>query len=249
MTLSATRSASANEGFLHELHRPELRQECFRLPYACHNGFLGSIILINISFLDPHPIELRAWTFQQYVLPRRVIRFSACKLHWTCRKTDIYQQDQQYRRTATPYSWSRALREMVSIHRFVSQVSKDKWDWMEVVITSSRRALSKSEDKLLAISGVAKKWAEATGDKYLAGLWRRNLPLGLLWVSEFPGEKRPYCRAPSWSWASMDNDVSVLYEENLGEEEILILGPQVQIAHQQAPFGAVYRVKLLCVAG
>jgi hypothetical protein len=45
VTLSAARSASAKEGFLHDLHRPDLGAECFRLPYACPNGVLGSIIL------------------------------------------------------------------------------------------------------------------------------------------------------------------------------------------------------------
>jgi hypothetical protein len=245
VTLSATRSATASEGFLHDLHRPEPGWECFRLPYACPNESLGSIILFDSSNLDPHPIELRAWTFQEYVLSRRVIKFSACQLHWTCRKTDLFQQDQQYGRTNAPYHWSRALSEMVSIHRFVSQVLKDKWDWMEVVNAYSRRALSKSEDKLLAISGIAEKWAEATGDEYLAGLWRRNLPLGLLWVSGFPGVERPYYRAPSWSWASTDNQVSVFTTEEPAVQKLLILGHQVQTAHPQAPFGAVASGKIV----
>jgi hypothetical protein len=62
VTLSATRSATANEGFLHDLHRPEPGQVCFRLPYACPNGLLGSIILFDSSDWDPHPIDSRAWT-------------------------------------------------------------------------------------------------------------------------------------------------------------------------------------------
>jgi hypothetical protein len=127
---------------------------------------------------------------------------------------------------------------MVSVHRFVSKVPKGERDWNGVVYAYSRRAISKSEDKLLAISGIAEKWAEAMGDEYLAGLWRRNLPVGLLWVSNSSGEERPYYRAPSWSWASTDNEVGMIHEVELAEE-LLILGHQVQTAHQQAPFGAV----------
>lgn len=157
VTLSATRSATANEGFLHDLRRPELGQECFRLPYACPNGLLGSIILYKRGHCDPHPIDSRAWTLQEYVLSRRVIKFSVCHLHWTCRKVDLFQQGQPEGLTDPLSEWSTALSNMVSIHRFVSQVPKDERDWMEVVNAYSRRALSKSEDKLLAISGIAEK--------------------------------------------------------------------------------------------
>jgi hypothetical protein len=35
------------------------------------------------------------------------------------------------------------------------------------------------------------------------------------------------------------SELSGFYKEELAEKELLILGHQVQIAHQQAPFGAV----------
>jgi hypothetical protein len=168
-----------------------------------------------------------------------VIKFSVCQLHWTCRRADLFQQAQQDGKTTAPYFLSTPLSELVLVHRFVSQVPKDEWDWTDVVNAYSRRALSKSEDKLLAISGIAEKWAEATGDEYLAGLWRRNLPLGLLWVSDSPGEERPSYRAPSWSWASIDNQVSLFHQKNLIDEQFVVLDHEVQIVHQQAPFGAV----------
>ena len=46
-------------------------------------------------------------------------------------------------------------------------------------------------------------------------------------------------RAPSWSWASVDNMISVYIKHELAGAELLILGHQIQTAHQQAPFGAV----------
>ena len=57
------------------------------------------------------------------------------------------------------------------------------------------------------------------GDQYLAGLWRRHLPLQLLWslslgVVKPPTRPKPY-RAPSWSWASLDVGVNFFVTPHL----------------------------------
>ncbi|KAJ4412427.1 hypothetical protein N0V82_008822 [Gnomoniopsis sp. IMI 355080] len=84
--------------------------------------------------------------------------------------------------------------------------------WNDILLTYVRCSLTKDEDKLVALSGVVKDFASAAGDEYLAGLWRRNFINELLWlVGEEPWEDiRPSVRpslyrAPSWSWASIDN--------------------------------------------
>lgn len=81
--------------------------------------------------------------------------------------------------------------------------------WMGIVEEFTKRDLTCSADKLPAISGIAELWATASGDYYVAGLWRSHLPLGLLWTSGQPQlqtESRKY-RAPSWTWASSDGQV------------------------------------------
>lgn len=77
------------------------------------------------------------------------------------------------------------------------------------------RNLTKEQDKLPALSGLAQVYHKATGDTYLAGLWEASLPHGLCWYNiGWTGHKfhkkrgigrRPRAfRAPSWSWASID---------------------------------------------
>jgi hypothetical protein len=69
--------------------------------------------------------------------------------------------------------------------------------------------LTKEEDKLITISGIAKRIMRLipSKDEYVAGLWRRVLPSQLLWDVDWvdhpaPSRHNTYC-VPSWSWASI----------------------------------------------
>ena len=69
--------------------------------------------------------------------------------------------------------------------------------------------LTKEDDKLPAISGLAGKFAAATGRQYAAGLWEDDLLNGLLWVVADRSVAKRYTKyiAPSWSWASIEGPV------------------------------------------
>jgi hypothetical protein len=78
--------------------------------------------------------------------------------------------------------------------------------WNKVLLAYTRCSLTHDEDKLIAISAIAKQIQLLAKDTYLAGLWRRYLPYHLLWATDQRDKHRirspKYC-APSWSWASM----------------------------------------------
>jgi hypothetical protein len=78
--------------------------------------------------------------------------------------------------------------------------------WSNIVLSYMRRSLTHEQDKLIAISGVAWRLQSSVQSEYLAGLWKTNLPLQLLWTSYFKENHTrrtaTYC-APSWSWASV----------------------------------------------
>ena len=71
--------------------------------------------------------------------------------------------------------------------------------------------MTKLEDKLVAISGLARQVYSITKDKYSAGIWREDLVMQLLWRLQRPQHKidLPY-RAPSWSWASTEGKVQFM---------------------------------------
>lgn len=92
--------------------------------------------------------------------------------------------------------------------------------WHEIVVAYSISDLTKPEDKFLAISGVAKEIKRMSGDRYLAGLWERNILRDLLWmvyIQERVSMPMAY-RAPSWSWASLNAPILYTWASNVGDE-------------------------------
>lgn len=104
--------------------------------------------------------------------------------------------------------------------------------WSEIVLDYSSRHLSFGSDKLRALSVIAQVYHRDTRKEYLAGLWKQDLPLALCWFAvpktsssattnenENPDSEAPAktlqkrladYRAPSWSWASID-DATFVY--------------------------------------
>lgn len=80
------------------------------------------------------------------------------------------------------------------------------------------RELTKPDDRLPALAGLATKFSEKTGDVCVNSLWMHGMPEGLLWHSVGLGwgeydqrstSRSPKgLRAPTWSWASLDGRVS-----------------------------------------
>ncbi|KAL1629234.1 hypothetical protein SLS56_005457 [Neofusicoccum ribis] len=96
----------------------------------------------------------------------------------------------------------------------------------------SSRELTYPEDRLPGICAIAKMVQQMTGDQYLAGIWRSDLPTALLWQSY--GDDRatlsdavhelnhpsPYI-APSWSWARGKQNVILEIESRQDETSIV----------------------------
>ncbi|KAK3169916.1 hypothetical protein OEA41_009300 [Lepraria neglecta] len=53
--------------------------------------------------------------------------------------------------------------------------------WDDTIEAYAIKDLTREEDKLVAISGIAKKVQDVVKDEYVAGLWKRNMIYGLLW--------------------------------------------------------------------
>lgn len=79
----------------------------------------------------------------------------------------------------------------------------------------TRSSLARSEDKLIAVSGLVKEISSILNGSYVAGLWKNRFAIQLLWSVFKPNTAnngtplfRPETyRAPSWSWASIDGHV------------------------------------------
>jgi hypothetical protein len=73
--------------------------------------------------------------------------------------------------------------------------------WWTVVKEFTSRDLTEITDRLPAMSGIMTKLQERTGDAPIAGLWKNDLPYGLLWQCASRAMKRPQAlsKIPTWS--------------------------------------------------
>jgi hypothetical protein len=110
---------------------------------------------------------------------------------------------------ADPISYTYSLRNLTAVECARSA-------WLELVQHYTKLGITKVQDRLPALSGLAKMIQTQTNDTYVAGLWKSNLVEGLAWAlsgKDFKAEelhnKRPYT-APTWSWASTDRALGFL---------------------------------------
>lgn len=161
-----------------------------------------------VSNVREAPLSQRAWVLQERILAPRSVYFCESQLFWECRE----QQACELFPTSIPRDFMTDVNETelidaVSVKAFEAAVkkcrgtstlvanegsepssSRARYDyayqvWNDVLQLYAKCSLTKPSDKLVAISGLAKDFALAIGDEYLAGLWRRNLVNGLLWTT------------------------------------------------------------------
>jgi Heterokaryon incompatibility protein (HET) len=162
-----------------------------------------------------NPLDTRAWTLQEWLLPVRVLHFTEqeivwdCKtsLHCECSRAETYQANLN---AATPnlrQSLTQCL-DMLNISAYGDCFRLLRL-WLSIIEEYSMRKLSVPTDRLPAISGLARRLDDSgsqLGD-YVAGLWGYELLEQLLWA-RWPGDdpikpRPPEYIAPTWSWASI----------------------------------------------
>ena len=223
--IAATGASNAEEGCFRDRDESLLRR--FTIKSEWNNRKNGTWEIIDQLFwharMDEAPLNKRGWVMQERWLSPRVLHYGWDQILWECSELDACETYPGG--LPKPLDNARsgfkldpeliALRDQQQDDVTVSDM--DLWHrntWDCIVHRYSVTSLTKKEDKLVAISGIAKRMQISFDDEYLAGLWRKNLPSHLLWFvinsgpprSLTPTRPRPY-RAPSWSWASVDGEV------------------------------------------
>ena len=143
------------------------------------------------------PINMRAWTLQEHILPRRRLIFGTRELWWICESAVSFDTLPTRRIENDP-----AVQRKSGSDRF----SLDYW--RSIVRDYTQWYLTDPNDKLSAIAGVADLYSQFFNSIYLAGPWEFSLLSELMWCSIRSDITRPLAqRAPSWSWASVDEEV------------------------------------------
>jgi len=205
LTIAATLSASGNEPFLCKRSdglaplTMEMRSENgLETTYPVLLWKEPKRVVYGTESIGP--LALRAWTWQENALSRRVAHFTDREIIFECRTE-----------TASETGLSVPPFVKPNLCQGVARLETDPFAyWYDAVEAYSRRQLTFQSDRLPAISSVASHIAALTGVRYLAGLWERDLPQELLWMTaswSFRMPRFPNLPAlngsPSWTWSSI----------------------------------------------
>lgn len=163
------------------------------------------------DFLSTCRWEERGWTLQEKLLSTRTLFFTRDVFYYECATTQ---------RVEVPgYSFPKRIEfpALLADSHIMTESERSKKQnyylsrWYEVVTAYTRRKLTKSNDKLPAIEGLASELNRVLDDTYIYGLWRADMHRGLVWrVGSGHSWKLPRngYHAPTWSWACRDGIVS-----------------------------------------
>lgn len=207
----------------------------------------------------------RAWVFQERLLSPRVVNFGEGGIVWECWEKVILEHNNLKSIRAALGGWVPQMAEFIDIKSFpkwLEALSKEVTEspdskaslmvqtynrWHSLVCRYSNTSITKSDDKLVAISGLADLVRRNLQSEYLAGLWRGNLSHDLLWVVDIkiPSLPNPstsigqYITSPKWAdikdpsieWA----DTIYLDQVFTAQEEPDWRAPTWSWAHLDAP--------------
>lgn len=203
-TIAADCATDGNRGCILDQSALVIRPCMVYIPQRGPVYCLPPTTLLEQNF-ESEPLQQRGWALQERILSPRVLHCTKDQLFWEC--------NEEFRCQTYP----RDLRADGDFRKVPRMMAQELWygdphlQWNRIVQDYCKRSLTKEEDKLIAISGIAKVFqSRMLNDTYVAGLWYNSFPLGLLWKVIDPDSiTRPDSyRAPSWSWASIDGGIS-----------------------------------------
>jgi hypothetical protein len=186
----------------------------------------GTISLCVQNEYNPiyDPLNQRAWALQERLLSPRLLIYSVGKLSWQCqtkaaptgigsaRLPDLFFEETSIRLHQV-WPWNTTPQNSISTLEIL---------WIQISLDYSLRAITYAHDRLPALSGLARRFQDITGDVYLAGLWKETLCLGLMWQATYVLQSRPSTYvAPTWSWLSIQGPITYANRPRTGKDRPL----------------------------
>jgi hypothetical protein len=216
---------------------PDALEEAYQIPFVSSHisqlfastGPVGSIFLCAPA-QEPEPLLTRGWAFQEQLLATRTIEFGSLRTVWHCLEShgvrglaDGWKDNDGEVEAET--SWHDKHRKLWQFDYLANPLmEKDEarikaaWMWKGLLESYSSRSLTIPTDRILAISGVAKKLSPILGT-YKAGLWEPSFVAEMLWMVDYANDldqRQMLCarpskyQGPSWSWVSVNSPITYM---------------------------------------
>jgi hypothetical protein len=188
------------------------------------------------------PLNARGWVMQERALSRRIIHFTEHGMFWECSQAKLHEHfgDVDPNSERAPCHTKETL---LSVARARSSKHLCPVEWFHFVSQYSTAGFTDPQDRLIALSSVAKAAQPMLGGyAYYAGLWRNDLVRGLMWYCRAPSTDlrlRPTSLAPTWSWASVEGSINfiALGLETFAHELVEVLDVQTAPVVAENRFG------------
>ena len=147
---------------------------------------------------ESEPLHRRGWALQEHVLAKRVLHYNTQQMYFECPHGIIGEDGCNFASTLPSLNVGEESQLEGANHQ----------TWNSLLWAYGQRKLTKATDKMVAISGLAKLFAQQLGAEYVAGLWSDDLIEGLAWQGLGSGKQLSEASSeyigPSWSWANYD---------------------------------------------
>jgi hypothetical protein len=217
VTVAATDAHNSSVGFL----KPYPPKDDCSIRLTCDDDISlpnGDLLLESGNFTTvtqerdetSHILGTRGWAFQERLLSPRLLSLGAARMRWDCnnhvRFDNLHGPDDRRHR------WERlsGLATRESFESFEGGRPTIRRHWYTMAQKYSMCNLSKAEDKVPALAGLAHAFSQALDDVYVLGIWTSDLHVGLSW---FAWNNNTQSRAPdpsglpSWSWMYHSGEV------------------------------------------
>lgn len=216
LTICGPDAGSTTAGFLHERPRPRVPGCTLKwnstLRTATDTLTVGLMDTQSLTDKDREsaPLTKRAWIVQERLLSPRLLFFANSQLYFECMTGDFYES---YWRpvfsSASAIGSTALIRKGMLVHDDTVNIVDNVW--RRTASNYSACQLSSQDDKLPALSGLARRYATFKDDEYFGGIWRKSMIDDLIWYRSEPLSTMIHTRvytAPSWSWASQPNSIT-----------------------------------------
>jgi hypothetical protein len=103
--------------------------------------------------------------------------------------------------------------------------------WSKIVGQYTRCSLTMAKDKMVALSALARQVQAQLGPevRYVAGIWDKFVATQLFWQVSGDARRPAEYRAPSWSWMSVDGQISIEHVYQLNQREVVLEVLEMQV--------------------